>query len=277
MVKRPSSPKAVAAPPSLNAATAAAHLRRQHEKGKQIMAGRPIQAATNDAWVSATSEVLANAFGQDSPRVSEFRSVGMYRHIGGASPAEYEVTRAESTAERLERLAALIDVLEMQTVSATDSVAGPTRIRPVSNRVFLVHGHNEAVLNAVARFLEHLDLEVVILKDEPNRGQTVIEKFVEHSDVGFAVVLLTGDDVGRAAGAAELKPRARQNVILELGYFLAKLGRAHVCALYQGGVEIPSDFSGVLFVPLDPGEAWRLLLAKEMKAAGLSIDMNQSL
>jgi predicted nucleotide-binding protein len=72
------------------------------------------------------------------------------------------------------------------------------------------------------------------------------------------------------------KLRARQNVILELGFFLGKLGRKRVCALYQHNVEIPSDYAGVLFVPIDSGGAWRLPLARELKAAGLDIDMNRA-
>jgi predicted nucleotide-binding protein len=92
------------------------------------------------------------------------------------------------------------------------------------------------------------------------------------------VILLTGDDRGGMwkASYEEQKPRARQNVILELGFFLGKLGRERVCALYQPGVEIPSDYSGVLFVSLDAGGAWRLALARELKAAGLDIDMNKA-
>lgn len=145
-------------------------------------------------------------------------------------------------------------------------------------RVFLVHGHDDAALHSCARFLEKLELPITILREQPNRGRTIIEKFLEYSDVGFAVVLLTGDDRGGVADASyeDQKPRARQNVVLELGFFLGKLGRDRVCVLYQDGVEIPSDYSGVLFVPLDVRQAWRLELAKEMKAVGLPIDLNKA-
>jgi predicted nucleotide-binding protein len=145
--------------------------------------------------------------------------------------------------------------------------------------VFLVHGRDEAVLQTVARFLESLRLQITILREQPNRGRTVIEKFVDYSNVGFAVVLLTGDDVGelRDEPAEQQRPRARQNVIFELGFFLGKLGRDRVCALYQEGVEVPSDYTGVAFVMLDGRGAWKLELAREMKAAGLPIDMNQAI
>src|SRR5262249_32376296 len=94
--------------------------------------------------------------------------------------------------------------------------------------------------------------------------------------VGFAVVLLTRDDEGRIKGESVLRPRARQNVILELGYFLGRLGRDHVCALMTDGVEEPSDLSGVIYVPFDSGGAWRLSLAREVKAAGIDVDLNRA-
>jgi predicted nucleotide-binding protein len=97
--------------------------------------------------------------------------------------------------------------------------------------------------------------------------------------VGFAVILLTADDRGGVKGAEYEKqqPRARQNVIFEFGYFIGKLGRNRVCALYAKGVEIPSDYSGVIYLELDDRGAWRLELAKELKAAQLPIDMNNAL
>jgi predicted nucleotide-binding protein len=139
---------------------------------------------------------------------------------------------------------------------------------------FVVHGHDDALKLDVARFLERLGLEAVILAEQSSGGKTVIEKFEQQAlTVAFAVVLLTPDDLGRSAkpGSTE-QPRARQNVILELGYFIGALGRAKVCALQKGSLEVPSDFWGVLTLTAD--QQWKGPLAKEMKAAGLSIDMN---
>jgi len=147
------------------------------------------------------------------------------------------------------------------------------------HRIFVVHGHDEAVLHDVARFLERLGQDLIILREQPNQGRTVIEKFENYADVGFAVVLLTADDRGGPVVTPHdtQRPRARQNVILELGYFIGRLGRNRVCALYREGVEIPSDYAGVLYIKIDDAGAWRLALAREMKAAGLSVDMNQAL
>ncbi|HEX3531871.1 MAG TPA: TIR domain-containing protein [Thermoanaerobaculia bacterium] len=137
-----------------------------------------------------------------------------------------------------------------------------------AGKVFLVHGHDRATSHEIARFLEKARLEVVVLQEQPNAGSTVIEKLYAHSDVSFAVVLLTADD------AVGNRLRARQNVLLELGFFLGKLGRRRVTVLHRPGVEIPSDFSGVLFIPLDEAGAWRLLLIRELKIAGLAVDLN---
>jgi predicted nucleotide-binding protein len=140
----------------------------------------------------------------------------------------------------------------------------------VSRKIFLVHGHAEEVNQTVAEFLKTLNLDVVILHEQPNRGRTIIEKFETHSDVGFAVVLLTPDDTGAPIGdATKMQERARQNVILELGYFIGKLGRGRVCPIYVGGVELPSDLHGVLWVAYDKNGNWRSLLAKEINAAGI--------
>jgi predicted nucleotide-binding protein len=149
----------------------------------------------------------------------------------------------------------------------------------VNNRkVFVVHGHDEALRETVARFLERLGLFPIILHEQPNRGRTIIEKFTDYSDVCFAVVLLTADDRGgsKEAPIESYQPRARQNVILELGFFLGKLGRDNVCALYERGVEIPSDFHGVLFIEADNAGAWRLNVAREIKASGVEIDLNRA-
>jgi hypothetical protein len=141
--------------------------------------------------------------------------------------------------------------------------------------VFVVHGHDEA-RERVARLLERLGLKPIILHEQPDQGRTIIEKFESHAAVGFAVVLLTPDDVGSAAFEPQaLKPRARQNVIFELGFFVAALGRRRVCALYKGDVELPTDYTGVVYTPMDPADGWQLKLARELKHAGLDVDLNR--
>lgn len=168
----------------------------------------------------------------------------------------------------------------LSEVMQTKSHPSPTRTSATdTRRVFLVHGHDEAAREKVARFLEKLEFTPIILHEQPNMGRTIIEKFADYSDVAYAVVLLTADDIGGTKGTNtnQLAARARPNVLFELGYFIGKLGRDHVCALHETGVEILSDYSGVLYVTLDVTNAWRLHLAREMKAAGLPLDMNKAI
>lgn len=145
-------------------------------------------------------------------------------------------------------------------------------------RVFVVHGHDDAAKEMVARFLQQLGFEPIILHEQPNEGRAVIEKFEVYAEVDFAVVILTPDDVGHPADKkSDVQPRARQNVIFELGFFIARLGRSRVCALCKSDVEIPSDYHGVLYVNLDQGQGWKMILAREMKRAGLDVDLNRAI
>jgi hypothetical protein len=147
---------------------------------------------------------------------------------------------------------------------------------PSENSVFIVHGHDDAPLHKVARLLAKFSLSVAVLREKVNRGMTLIEKFENFAaKAGFAVVILSPDDVGGLRGKdSETRPRARQNVILELGYFLASLGRSRVFVLSTGDVELPSDFVGVVYHPYDEAGGWQLVLARELKSAGYSVDLN---
>ena len=151
------------------------------------------------------------------------------------------------------------------------------RLKPNSNiteKVFIVHGHDDGALQGVARFIGEIGLDPIILNEQVNQGQTIIEKIERNADVGFAVVLLTPDDKFIDNNSAPVF-RARQNVIFELGYFLAHLGRARVCTLKKDGFEMPSDFEGVVWVPLDEYKGWQMRLIKELKAAGYSPEIPQ--
>jgi predicted nucleotide-binding protein len=148
------------------------------------------------------------------------------------------------------------------------------------DEVFIVHGRDDGIKEAAARWVLTLGFTPIILHEQANAGRTVFQKFKDHADrVVYALVLLTPDDVGRLASAtnAELKPRARQNVILELGYFLGALAPGRVCALYGGDLELPSDVNGVLYVQFDLAGAWKYQVLREMKAAGLKVDLSRAL
>lgn len=143
--------------------------------------------------------------------------------------------------------------------------------------VFIVHGHDYVARDAVELFLHRLGLNPVILAERPSRGDTVIEKIEREGVCDFAVVLLTPDDKGgpKDAEPAAYRYRARQNVLLELGFFIGKLGREKVCALHKGDIEIPSDYSGVLWVRFDDAGTWKRELAKELEAAGLPAGLSK--
>jgi len=145
-----------------------------------------------------------------------------------------------------------------------------------SDRVFIVHGHDESAKTKAARTIEQLDFKAVILHEQVSSGRTIIEKIEQFTDVGFAVVLYTPDDLGHQKGQSEqIKLRARQNVVFEHGYLIGKLGRDRVMALVDGELELPNDISGVVYTKMDEAGGWRLTLAQELKQAGYDIDMNK--
>lgn len=143
-----------------------------------------------------------------------------------------------------------------------------------NKKIFVVHGHDSALKNEVARFIERQGIEAIILHEQISQGSTIIEKIESYSNVGFAIILYTPCDLGKSANASdeELKNRARQNVVFEHGYFTAKLGRKRVVALSKGAVELPNDISGVVYESYDEAGAWKLSLGRELAAAGYDID-----
>ena len=159
-----------------------------------------------------------------------------------------------------------------ETPPAVITNAPPSRAASRSpNRVFVVHGQNDAARVSVVAYLRELALEPIVLHDQPNMGRHLLTKFIQEAElVTFAVVLMTDDDVGSLRGR-DLAPRARQNVILELGYFIAHLRMERVCALITPGLETPSDFDGIVYIRMDPEGHWRRELTRELRAAEMPI------
>ena len=144
------------------------------------------------------------------------------------------------------------------------------------SKVFIVHGHDNAAKEAVARFIEKIGLQAIILHEQASSGNTIIEKIEANSNVGFAIVLYTPCDVGASKGEKDqLKPRARQNVVFEHGYLIGIIGRKNVCALVKGNIETPNDISGVVYIKMEEGDSWKFAVAKEMKACGYEVDLNK--
>jgi predicted nucleotide-binding protein len=169
--------------------------------------------------------------------------------------------------------------LQSQTAPQQQYVNPPFRQQITNavkkNKVFIVHGHDDLVKEQVARFVTQVGLKPVILHEQASSSRTIIEKIEKYADqVVFAIVLYTPCDQGSKRGESHQLPRARQNVIFEHGYFIAKLGRENVTAIVKGNVEKPNDISGVVYEIFDENGAWKFKLAKEMKASGCQIDMN---
>lgn len=228
-------------------------------------------------WDSAVAQWLDDKF-PNSGRSAQWSSLSTSPLVSDGKYYDFPNSWAAFRVAVQQRLSWLGDLGPAMRAKKQKQEKKTAKTSITSNRVFIVHGHNDAAREKVARFLEKLELEVTILHEQPNKGRTIIEKFTDYSDVAYAVVLLTADDIGNVKDTPKesLNPRARQNVIFELGYFLGKLGRERVCALYEEGVEVLTDYSGVLYITLDANEAWRLQLVKELKAVFPSIDMNKA-
>lgn len=147
------------------------------------------------------------------------------------------------------------------------------------DKVFIVHGHDGELKEKVARVLTKLSLTPIILHEQADGGRTIIEKFETNAeDCGFAVILLTADDLGQSKrekeNGDEPKNRARQNVVFEMGYFMGRLTRKHVFVLLDKDVEKPGDLDGLVYVTTADNN-WIVRLGKELKNCGYNIDMNK--
>jgi predicted nucleotide-binding protein len=222
--------------------------------------------------------VLERCFGANTPAHARFRAASSLRALHHGPKQEMQAQIAERIKESIALLEEAKRELREDIEDAHHASHQPLSISvPISRRVFVVHGHDGEARETVARFLEKIDFEAIILHEQANKGRTVIEKIEANSDVGFAVVLLTPDDVGRSVKEEQLEPRARQNVLLELGYFIGLLGRGRVCALKHGSLDIPSDFAGVVWEAMDAAGAWKNSLCRELDAAGFEIDWKKAM
>lgn len=220
--------------------------------------------------------------GEVSSIYSQFRDI-RYRPgvvVGGTNTAihlEQGVLKAVSLLEAAKRELELREEIRQGALSAEVEAIIDVSDKGESGhagRIFIVHGHDEAKKFKLARFLKDLTAhEPVILHEQPNRGAVLIEKLeASAATTGFAVVLLTADDFGRAKRETTETPRARQNVVFELGFFMGALGRANVAVLMEEGVEEPGDVTGLVYTRLDSSGAWKAALASEIEEAGIPVE-----
>lgn len=225
---------------------------------------------------------VRNIKGDNSHYLNDIEEVDFFYRPGiWILGADYTREDMESWENGKDKLALLLDTfideisLFMPEKEPLQSGANSGKDLLSSNKVFIVHGHDNEMLQSVARFVEKMGLIPIILHEQANEGRTIIEKFEDYSDVPFAIVLFSPDDLGKAKSDSSLRPRPRQNVVFELGFFIGKLGRKNAVVLHNvvQDFEMLSDFQGVLFHPYQDG--WELSIAREMKSAGMNVDLNK--
>ncbi|SEB04624.1 Predicted nucleotide-binding protein containing TIR-like domain-containing protein [Flavobacterium gillisiae] len=233
--------------------------------------------------VKKRSEMIAKkVFGDKSEYIAKLNKIRFSPSIvwSGMDRSIYNSTFESGKRELIN----LINVM-LEDVNLSNVLDGSQNLETLnselSENIFIVHGHNEEMKQSSARFLEKIDLKPIILHEQPNKGKTIIEKFNDYSNVSFAIVLLSADDVAFSKNeeVENASFRARQNVIFELGFFIGKIGRECVVVLHEqvDNFEIPSDYQGVLYIPYDNSGNWKLSVAKELKAIGYKIDGNKLL
>lgn len=174
-----------------------------------------------------------------------------------------------------------LEITKQDTFNELRQITSQNEATSLSNKVFIVHGHDNELKVELENFIKEIGLEPVVLHRKPDEGQTIIEKFEKHSDVGFAFILLTTDEVAYTIDQENLEDiarskenRARPNVIFEFGYFVGRLGRKRVCCIYKGDVTLPSDLRGILYKKVDSTiEEQGYSIIKELKAAGYKINV----
>lgn len=257
-------------------------LKRLYDEAEELI---KMQATKDDpeftAWYTKTARFLAKKYGEDSVELTQFGNI----RFSPRAWSEMNKTFAFVSVcnEGLKKAKAILEVyleelyeecVEEQISNASESTNECIIDNVLVNykKVFIVHGHNGELKEAVARLIERQGIEAIILHEQANLGNTIIEKFERNSDVGAAVCLFTADDLGRAkTGSTDCK-RARQNVVFEAGYFIGKLGRKNVIIIADPDVEIPSDMQGIVYAG---SENWQFSVLKELKAMGFDIDFNK--
>lgn len=219
------------------------------------------------AWFAEAERFLIKRFGEAS---FEYKKLKDTRFIPPVYVTDSEIIRKCKEGLVATKLIFNTYLTEMQAEEQPTSVV----VQKNSNfdKVFIVHGHDSGLKHEVARLVEKQGLTAVILSEQANTGKTIIEKFEKYSDVSGAICLFTADDIGHAKTDENPQARARQNVVLETGYFMGKLGRNRIVILADKGIEIPSDLSGVVYTDTT---SWQIDLLKDLKAMGYTVDFNK--
>lgn len=168
---------------------------------------------------------------------------------------------------------------KLHTAVGSSIAVGTTVQAPTNAKIFVVHGHDRDARDQLELILRRLGLEPFILQNADGGGKTIVEALEQHiyKDAAFGVILLTPDDYGysKKETEADKKPRARQNVILEMGMVMASLGRDRMAILQKGALERPSDTDGILRIEFNDHVRDAVpKLVQRLQSAGFSIDAN---
>jgi predicted nucleotide-binding protein len=232
-----------------------------------------------EALEASVKGALEQTFGPDTVEFQRYRDAASFHWpiiLGHPTPiheiqGSLRTCRGRSLLLLNQAVSFLKEELEADTRTPQPDATAQAPASP-SRKVFLVHGRDNEAKSEVARFLDRIGLEAIILHERANAGRHLLTKFQEEAgDVGFAVILITPDDACSGPGEPQ-RSRPRQNVVFELGFFIGKFGTARVAALVKGEVERPSDFDGVGYITMDQGGGWKSALARELEGAKMPFD-----
>jgi predicted nucleotide-binding protein len=235
------------------------------------------QEAQRNLLIRRAKMLIRNIFGGESSYLKDLSEIRWFSPIGPAS----EETNIYFWKSGQDSFINLVNTMKEEIILFDNSHLienGKKATENLSKKIFIIHGHDEEMKQAIARVVEKLGFNPIILHEQPNKGRTIIEKFTDYSDVGFAIALLSPDDLAysKESSPEQAKYRARQNVIFELGFFIGKLGRSRVLAMFdeKNNFEKPSDYDGIIYVPYEKNGNWQFEIMKELKACGYQLDAN---
>lgn len=267
---------------------AKAKLEDRIEKGREIQQTKVLstKATCDDAydvfkrWDSYNEQLLRWLFTADDLATEYRESMPTIVQDSNAANAVYMFPiKVEKMIQRIDSIIERLDIIPVSDSALSNGATySRNQQQAKSNKVFVVHGHDEVAKTSLEIFLHENGLNPVVLHRQADEGQTLIEKFEKHSDVvGYVFILLTPDEVSylasdeaKADADRTKERRARPNVIFEFGYFIGKLGRARVCCLHTGNVALPSDLNGIVYKKYVTSiEEVGYSILKDLRAAGI--------
>lgn len=233
-------------------------------------------------WKRSVDNLLIKIYGENHKRYKEFTRIEFLnydRFTDGIVVPNDEIVFRKGLKESISLIESVISEIEDRYIKIEEeNVQNSSNMNKKENiimdksKVFIVHGHDDGLVAKVQLFLKKIDLEGIVLHEQANLGKVIIEKLEHYTDVGFAIILYTPCDLGKAKADDELKARARQNVVFEHGYMMGKLGRDKVLFLVTDTIETPGDITGSVYIGKDN---WEQKIGIELNSSGYEIDFNK--